>query len=52
MVHYKVQAEADSMFSQLLGKGFQVLVGAEARVNAVEVLNSVSSVVVFFGHLH
>ena len=52
MVHYKVQAEADSMFSQLLGKGFQVLVGAEARINAVEVLNSVSSVVVLLRHLH
>ena len=52
MVHYKVQAEADAMFSQLLGKGYQILVGAEARINAVEVLNSVSSVVVLLRHLH
>ena len=51
VVHHEVEAQADAGAAQLLGQRREILVGAEQRVDGVEVLDRVSTVVVGVRHL-
>lgn len=50
VVHDEIKAQADAGFAQFRGEVGEVLIGADSRVDGVEILDGVAAVVVGVGH--